>query len=43
MAGQPHLYAYLAAAIEDLDVDEADRALVFHACDTAIRAFDGAL
>ncbi len=37
---QPHLYTYLAAALEDLPVGEEERAIVFHACDTAIRALD---
>jgi hypothetical protein len=42
VAAQPHLYAFIAHALEDdeLPLDESERAVVFHACDTAIRAFE---
>jgi hypothetical protein len=40
LGSQPHLYTYLAAALEDLPIPEEDRAIVFHACDTTIRALD---
>ncbi|MBI4510319.1 MAG: hypothetical protein HY698_11850 [Deltaproteobacteria bacterium] len=45
ISSQPHLYAFLASVLEeeDLPLSEADKAVVFHACDTAIRAFDRAL
>ncbi|HKA86316.1 MAG TPA: hypothetical protein VKE22_01580 [Haliangiales bacterium] len=43
VAAQPSLYAYLATAIEELAWSEEDKLRVFHACDTALRAFDAAL
>lgn len=43
VAAQPSLYAYLAAAIEELAWSEEDKLRVFHACDTALRAFDAVL
>jgi hypothetical protein len=43
VAAQPSLYGYLAAAIEELSWSEEDKLRVFHACDTALRAFDAVL
>jgi hypothetical protein len=43
VATQPSLYSYLAQAIEELPWSEEDKLRVFHACDTALRAFDASL
>lgn len=45
VAPQPHLYGFVGGALEDEDLplDEPGKAVVFHACDTTIRAFEDAL
>jgi hypothetical protein len=40
---QPHVYACLAGVLDDLPWSEEDKLLVFHACDTALRAFHAAV
>src|SRR5262249_49957713 len=43
VAAQPRLYADLAPAIQERAWAAGDQLRVFHACDTALRAFDAAL
>ena len=43
IASQPHVYSYIAGALDDLPWSEEDKLLVFHACDTTLRALDAAL
>jgi hypothetical protein len=40
---QPHVYACVASLLDDLDWAEEDKLIVFHACDTVVRAFQRAL
>jgi hypothetical protein len=43
VARQPHVYACIASLLDDLDWAEEDKLVVFHACDTVVRAFDRAM
>lgn len=43
VARQPHVYACIASLLDDLEWAEEDKLVVFHACDTVVRAFERAL
>jgi hypothetical protein len=43
VARQPHVYACIASLLDDLEWAEEDKLIVFHACDTVVRAFEAAL